>query len=242
MQRHRDQEMRKRRKEAEQLLHGWRAYGDDASSVGGFSAWASPRARRTGRASFGDILSDSLTDPSMLEKRRQSTMPRLQHNWGEDETVDGREEREQPAITPLGADRTKFLFERQHYDGTNYPKFDDRTAYHNGRALFKDDVSQITEFEGRDPGASFSRARFIDTTGSQNRLREASDRSRRSLDGKSQYSVDSGREKFEKGRYSVESGRDGPDTRRQSGDTSAFNDVDSDVPETVWRDFISPGK
>jgi hypothetical protein len=239
MQRNREQEMRKRRQEAAQLLQGWRgAYrGDDTDGSNDFGSW-SPRARPRGRASFGDVSTESLIDPESPGKRRQSTMPRLQHNWGEeisvrDDCID--EERER---TPMGPERSSFLYERQHFDGTQYPKFDERTAFSDGRALFLEDYSQ-DGFEEREPGAPYNPARYIDTTESQNRLRQA-----RSTEGKSRYSMESGRETFDPSRYSTDSGREGVDARQAAPvDTNpAYNDTASEVPETVWRDFISPGK
>ena len=230
MQRHREQELRQRRREAEQLLHGWN---------GDLGAW-SPRARR-GRASFGG-LSDSLTDPNeCLEKRRQSTMPRLQHNWGEEDgdrgSYGGADLRE---VTPLGPERSKFLLDRQYYDGTQYPKFDERTAFENGRELFKENGFQDDDMEQREPGATFNPARYIDTTESQNRLLQAG--GRRKSEGASRYSNDSVGE-FEAGHYrpSVDSERESMNVREAPADTQ-LADIDEEVPETIWRDFISDGK
>ena len=108
--------MRKRRSEAAELLRGYRApYPEDGYDFGGWS----PKGRRSGRASFGDALSDSLPDPSSPNKRRQTTMPRLQHNWGDD-FMSPEYHRDRPEVTPIRPERMSFLNERQHYDGTHY--------------------------------------------------------------------------------------------------------------------------
>jgi hypothetical protein len=331
MQRHREQEMRRRRQEAEQHLRGYRAPYQTDDAGADFGLW-SPRGQRRGRASFGDfdqrrgrasfgdMLSESLIDPSIVhEKRRQSTMPRLQHNWAEEISAD--ENREKLERNPLGperteflnerqhydgtkyvkpddlsaysngralirddaerieflnerqhydgtkygkpddwsaysdgrgifrddAERTDFLSERQHYDGTQYGKPDDLSAYSNGRALFRDDDSQAMFNEQREPGSSLNPSRnMIDTSGSQDRLREADEL--RSVDGRPpRFSLDGEREGVEREdierrtRFSLDNEREGGDVM-QGQTPPVCEDNASDVPETIWRDFISPGK
>lgn len=244
MQRNREKEMKQRRQEAEQLLRGYRGpyFSDDASM-----AW-SPRNHQRGRASFGDHLSESLVDPLTVEKRRQSTMPRIQNHFGEDCVPDGTDE--QPR-KKLGPERTDFLNERQHYDGTQYERADGN-AFETGKSLFRDSEGTIfeeefrTQYQGndynffasgrsifrdsegraeeesREPGASFDNARFIDITGSQGRLNEAN-RTRISIDSQE-------REGAPRANYQ--------DPVRPG----SFQDEHGEVPETIWRDFISPGK
>ena len=205
MQRRRDQELRKRRQEAEQLLRGWRgSYQVDDSN----SDFFSPTLRR-GRASLGDVMSESLEDPLTLKKRRQSTMPRIQNNWAEGDSEFNKLER-----TPFSPQRTQFLFERKNYDGTQYQKFDDKNAFNRGRYLFGDDnSSKGTGIERREPSSQ----RCIDFWDSQAKQREAAE---------------------------IMSGREEVDMRSMPGDNARENVVatDLDVPETIWRDFISSGK
>jgi hypothetical protein len=152
-------------------------------------------------------------------------MPRLQHNWGVDQMSTGYD-REHSERNPIDPERTQFLNERQHYDGTDYEKPDDRSAYSNGHALFNDDdYSLAMSSEQREPGSSYNASRYIDTSESQNRLREAGER--RSLEGKVRFSLEGEREGIE---------------GRQSANTPSVYGENSGVPETVWRDFISPGK
>lgn len=264
MQRKREQELRLRRQEAEELLRGYRGSYD-------INVTWSPRHGRRSRSSFGG-MSEALVDPSSSsahEKRRQSTMPRLQHNWG-DEVVESASMHERILRgNPLGPERTEFLNERQHfdgtqygkpedrsyydsgralfheiegrggdradflndrrqYDGTRYGRPDDRSYFEQGRALFSDQESRGGEQEQREPStARFDRSKLldiresddqatlIDTRGSEDRLRDAIEK---------------------RGRLSMESGD------RDAMPPSASRDDHTSVPETVWRDFISPGK
>lgn len=211
MQRKREQEMRLRRQEAEKILRGYRGpyFSDDASA-----AW-SPRSHRKSRSSFGQTPSESLIDPSQIEKRRQSTMPRLENYYDDDGSQ--RTSNDQPRKR-LGPERTEFLNERQHYDGTQYERAEGN-AFENGRSIFRDSEGRpIDQREMREPGATFDPSRFIDVTASQGRLSEAS--GRRSLFS-----------------YGSSERDDIPGAGFQENEENV-----SDVPETVWRDFISPGK
>ena len=215
MQRKREQEMRLRRQEAEKILRGYRGpyFSDDASA-----AW-SPRSHRKSRSSFGQTPSESLIDPSQIEKRRQSTMPRLEHNYDEDGSQ--RTYNDQPRKR-FGPERTEFLNERQHYDGTQYERAEGN-AFENGKSIFRDSQGRpIDEREMREPGATFDPSRFIDISASQGRLSEAS--GRRSLFS-----------------YGSAERDDIPGPGFQENENETDEHV-SDVPETVWRDFISPGK
>ncbi len=209
MQRKREQEMRMRRQEAEQILRGYRGpYFADEMSL------ASPRSHRKSRSSFGHTPSESLLDPSQIEKRRQSTMPRIEHNYDDEAT---QRSASSQARKRLGPERTEFLQERQHYDGTQYERADGN-AYENGKSIFRDSEGRVVpDYETRDAGAIFDPSRYIDISHSQGRLSEAS--GRRSL-------------------FSSVSG-----DRDDVPDTPQFQEQRQlDVPETVWRDFVSPGK
>lgn len=210
MQSKREKELKQRKKEAEELLRGYRGpyFGDDASM-----AW-SPRSNRRSRTSFGGRLSESLVDPLALEKRRQSTMPRIEHNFGEDPMTTAQGEIPRNKLAP---DRTEFLNERHHYDGTHYERADGN-SFETGKSIFRDSEGRIIEeHEARDPGATYDQSRFIDISASQNRLNSASKEYRLSTDN-------SEREDF---------------SMRQG---SYQEDHHSEVSETVWRDFISPGR
>eukprot|EP00934_Nitzschia_sp_Nitz4_P002425 Nitzschia sp. Nitz4//scaffold46_size129759//53988//56150//NITZ4_003500-RA/size129759-augustus-gene-0.7-mRNA-1//1//CDS//3329552592//2420//frame0 len=261
MQSKREKELKMRRREAESLLRGYRGpyFADDM----GFAM--SPRHGRTGRSSFG-AFSDALSDPATAEKRRQSTMPRLEHNWGEsyDATPGDRSQRG----NRLGPDRTAFLDERQHYDGTRYGKIDDRSAYDSGRALFGEYEGRHSE--RREPGShQHTRARsfdlrelredpeMIDTTHSESRLRDAfGETGTLSLDGgfgrtgASNMDGVSGTPSYQmpvnldgRLREAVKSSK--PRYSMESGITDASSQVEpvelnpAPVPETIWRDFIS---
>lgn len=177
MQRYRHQELRKRRQEAEQLLHGFRGYYDES-----FGAW-SPRRERRHRSSFGlgYGMDDSLTDPDVLE-RRQTTMPRLQHDWGSNGDENRRySEHFQP--NPLDPNRTDFLHDTRHYDGTQYPRISQEMEVSSGVKLFSDETADT--IEQREPGYTPYKGRYInsdldaedfngriDTSGCEERLRD----------------------------------------------------------------------
>jgi hypothetical protein len=217
MQRHRDQEMKQRRKEAEALLRGYRmtyqADGDEFNM-------ASPRARR-GRASTGE-LSETLVDPAASsrhsDKRRQSSAPRLERNW-------------ETSSSP----GSKRLFNEKEEDRGDRPSgrenFDD-----GNRALFMDDHSVVT-FDSR-PHVSYFKPNSspqIDTSQSRNRLRWVEEEKKSDDASAVGYSM------------SHASGMVGNDSRRASFDSTKKPGMsqpraDPIAPETVWRDFISNGK
>jgi putative glutathione S-transferase len=141
-QRKRQQELKLRRKEAEQLLHGFRgSYGET------FGTW-SPRKNKSGRSSFGySTTSDSLMDPDHSSSRRQSSMPRLEQNWDYEE--EGRDDNDQfgerVPPSPLGSHRKDFLYDSRHYDGTEYPRTSQEMEVANGVSLFTSDGNEERE-------------------------------------------------------------------------------------------------
>lgn len=278
-QRRREKEMKQRRKEAEQLLRGYRGPYFDDQSV----AWSSPRHKSRGRASFGDMYSDSLSDPAVAEKRRQSTMPRLQGNWDND---DMSVRSQGTTRSRLGPERTEFLNERQHYDGTTYGKIDDRTAYANGKALFHDADMSYGEGEQRDAYSSYDGPRFsLDHSTFNTNYSSASRDSapeggmgvvggnlrngRFGVDGEdrddsahktTRFSLDDDFREYDA--YNNKFVRNGTDhLGNPAGDAARFSvpgepretqseqqpqqhppvAIEEEVPETIWRDFISPG-
>jgi hypothetical protein len=275
IQRQREQEMRKRRLEAEQLLRGYRAPYKDDESVDTFGAWSPKSKRGKERASFGDVLSESLIDPSIAQLRRQSSTPRLQHDFsGNDGNVgrlqqnfndnmslgDASERTERTARSSFPPERTRFLNERRHYDGTKYGKYDQRTAYSDGRALFDYEDNMSMASEHLQPPPSYNnQARYIDTSESQSRLREAGDKrsneyndSRNSMESERQAVErrdaveDSRKTRYKNTRFNLEGEREGREDVQSAQapvDTpSACASTMPEIPETVWRDFISPGR
>lgn len=325
MQRQREQEMRKRRQEAEQLLRGYRAPYKDDASIDTFGPWSPKSHKASHRMSMGDMMSDSLTDPAIADVRRQSTMPRLQSNYnpsGNDNSVgrldcnnsyndcmsvdSGRTGKTSRSSFP--PERTQFLNERRHYDGTGYDKHADPTAFSNGRSLFNSDGNmpppsgdgEMSHPYNNTPNDS-NAARYIDTTESQNRLREAGGEWRNSYmpgegerrsygsapgetrghgmggerksfgsapgesrsfgynnnrnadaeyrDVESRDNLeDSRNRRIKTTRFSLENEREGHGGVQRDQAPSGHEDLSSNappqaaIPETVWRDFISPGK
>ena len=145
-QRKRQKELKLRRKEAEQLLHGFRgSYGES------FGTW-SPRKNKNGRSSFGySTTSDSLMDPDHSSSRRQSSMPRLENpNYWDDDDEEGRDDNadqfgERVPPSPLGSHRKDFLYDSRHYDGTEYPRTSQEMDVANGVSLFTSDGNEERE-------------------------------------------------------------------------------------------------
>lgn len=236
MQRRREQELRQRRREAEQLLHGFRGYYD-AETFGGWS----PRRKPRERASFGYSLNDSLSDPSDDHLRRQSTLPRLQNNWGIAMDDDSGEDGRGFEPHPLDPNRMSFLSERQHYDGTMYERTSQEMEVSNGVALFSDETGHGVE--QRDAGATPYRRRYvapaIDTTPSEERLRLAG--SKGGFDGSSRSVMG---EHLQPGRlHSNFEGKIQDEIREAPPQEYQQHDVErretEEQPETIWRDVIS---
>ena len=146
-------------------------------------------------------------------------MPRIQHNFGEEYLMNGHDG--QPR-KKLGPERTEFLNEKQHYDGTQYERADGN-AFETGKSIFRDSDGRWVEHETREPGATFDDSGFIDITGSQGRLSDANKQHRLSTDSSER--------------------DDAPRTHfHDQIRLESFQDEESEVQETIWRDFISPGK
>ncbi|KAL3924749.1 MAG: hypothetical protein SGILL_000859 [Bacillariaceae sp.] len=248
MQRQRDQEMRKRRQEAEQLLHGFRGYYDEES----FAAW-SPRRHSRHRSSFGMgyDMDDSLTDPDLLE-RPHTTMPRLQHEWEANESGHRRySEHFEP--NPLDPKRTSFLNDERQFDGTQYPRTSQEMEVSSGVRLFSDETMEMVEQRG--PGGTPYKGRYvidsdmdgkIDTSRSEERLREDMDgkidtsrseeRLREIYGGQAQGRMPY-RGELRGDKHSENRGISGNELRE--GPPTVDIQEPEPMPETVWRDFIS---
>ncbi|CAJ1953650.1 unnamed protein product [Cylindrotheca closterium] len=165
-QRHRDKELRKRRKEAAQLLHGYKGYYPDKDGDLDFGHW-SPRNSTTprngttpkGRSSFGGGEWSESRSAKKDKKRRQTSFARLENNEaGLDDS------RDDFFPSPLPTNRTDFLKDRPTFDGTGYDKPENSTAYVEGHTLFKEaeDGEQAANVsEGRDAGATYTPFRHM---------------------------------------------------------------------------------
>lgn len=239
-QRQREKELRKRRQEAEQLLHGFRGYYD--------VDWlGSPRRKsRGGRSSLDQAMDDSLPDPNH-HIRRQSALPRLASNWVR---VEGDEDSEFghffTSPNPLDPNRMSFLSEHQHYDGTQYPRTEQDMEVADGVKLFNDETAE--EIVQGGPGKTPYKGRYmnigIDTAASEERLRKAGGRT--GLEGISERSGFSNvrLSAFEDSelRDSTATSFRGDEDESMLREGPSFNNPNKVVdalPETVWRDFIS---
>lgn len=124
----RQRELKMRKREAEQLLHGFRGFYGEA-----FNSW-SPRHAKKERNSFGAFgfaAEDSLQDPDDdSSSRRQTAQARL------GEYRDSERSRKRSTPNPLDPRRTDFLSEYQHYDGTRYPRTDQEMEVASGVSMF----------------------------------------------------------------------------------------------------------
>eukprot|EP00980_Cylindrotheca_fusiformis_P028576 scaffold22612_cov138-Cylindrotheca_fusiformis.AAC.10 len=161
-QRYRDKELRRRRQEAAQLLHGYKGYYPEKDGENDFGHW-SPRNSLTprGRASFGEVWSDKKTEHD--KNRRQTSFARLETSGGNEG-----ESRDDFLPHPLGPDRSQFLNERSLYDGTKYPKPADRHAYSEGVTMFTEQSIDETQ-ETREIGTTYTPYRHmnVDTSDAQ---------------------------------------------------------------------------
>ena len=168
MQRHREQELRQRRKEAADILRGYRMVytSDDQSDYGSVF---SPRYNRN-RTSFGTSMSESLVDPDSLGgNKRRHTMARLENNWVPNDTSSQYDNSSQPDRNRFAPNRADFLRAGNEYHGDNF-SIGDRSNYENTRRLFSDNDSLFSP-ERRGPRSSQrGGSRYIDTSESRQRL------------------------------------------------------------------------
>lgn len=159
-QRHRDKELRKRRKEAAQLLHGYKGYYPDKEYDIDFGHW-SPRNSSTtpkGRNSFGGgEFAETRSSSKKDKKRRQTTFARLENSESEPN-----ESRDDFFPSPLPPNRADFLKDRPIYDGTGYDK-PNSTAYVEGHTLFHEAETEIGSnvSEGRDGATTYTPFRHM---------------------------------------------------------------------------------
>jgi hypothetical protein len=252
MQRHRELELRRRRQEAEALLRGYRANAEEI--ITDFGANFSPTAKNRGRSSFGDpyricrtslggTLSESLSDPaSPVNARRQSSMARLEHNWADDESRNPAEEygvMTNNERTPFPLTRTDFLRNRHLYSGEHY----DKSSFgEGGQALYYTEGEYPEQFpmssrEERDyvPRYNNKKASYIDTSESQSRLRDADGENTRMFDPSMDFDFAGEKRMFDPS-------MDLQDPAKTEAPPNHFSDEAMNVPETIWRDFVSSGK
>lgn len=162
-QRYRDKELRRRRQEAAQLLHGYKGYYPEKESDLDFGHW-SPRNSVTprGRSSFGEGWSEKKSENDKY--RRQTSFARLEtHDFDKDE-----DSRDDFLPNPLAPNRTEFLNESHAYDGTKYPKPADRHAYNDGHTLFNEHGHDEVELL-RESGVTYTPFRHMNVDSSDGR-------------------------------------------------------------------------
>jgi hypothetical protein len=153
-QKYRDKELRRRRQEAAQLLHGYKGYYPEKESDIDFGHW-SPRNSLTpkNRSSFGEGRSDKKSENDKY--RRQTSFARLETNDFDKEE----DSRDDFLPNPLAPDRTEFLNDHHLYDGTKYPKPADGNAYSEGHTLFNENGAG--ENEEREAGVTYTPFRHM---------------------------------------------------------------------------------
>ena len=152
----RQRELKMRRREAEQLLHGFRGFYGES-----FASW-SPRHVKKDRNSFGIFPfspSDSLPDPNDdSSSRRQTTYPRLETEW----EPEGRDDSSRHGIRfqpkPLDPHCRDFLIDDRHYDGTRYPRTEQDMEVSSGVTMFspRADGGHDYQFRERPPSTRSS--------------------------------------------------------------------------------------
>lgn len=166
MQRNREKELKLRRHEAEQLLRGYRGtyFSGEDSPV-----W-SPRSQRKCRSSFGLGSSEILVDPA-TERRRQTTMPRLEGHFDDEmEPSDGK-------INPNSLDPTHVqLFEKSEHEKDGAMGYD-----YDGKAVFRPSQRETQDqkpldHESREPLPTSDISRIIDYAPSQGAMSQVSGR------------------------------------------------------------------
>jgi putative glutathione S-transferase len=256
MQRKRQQELRKRRQEAEQMLHGFRGYYD-------LEWMGSPRAKSRGSGgggarhlSYENPMDDHLPDPDQ-HIRHQSAIPQFGSN---DST--GSDEYGNFLSSPpnrLHPNRMSFLSEHQHYDGTHYPRTEQDMEVSKGVRLFNDEtaIDHVQGFPGKTPYTRRYVGMGIDTTESVERLRKAKSTEGNGWDNSfaNNFGEDARtnlsenrfmpiREQAENRESSGTNIRDGDDASMDRDGPPQVRTQDSvddaePVPITIWRDFIS---
>lgn len=171
----RQRELKARRREAEQMLHGFRGFYGES-----FASW-SPRHAKKERKDFGIFgfpAEDTLRDPDD-DSRRMTTSSQLEGGWGEEEDRDDSQRYgKRFAPNPLDPNRGDFLIDDRHYDGTHYPRTEQDMEVESGVGMFSPRAGGECDNQFREgPHSTRSMgSRFILTPGSNvegdNRFRE----------------------------------------------------------------------
>mmetsp|Transcript_7029 Transcript_7029/g.17637 ORF Transcript_7029/g.17637 Transcript_7029/m.17637 type:complete len:783 (-) Transcript_7029:196-2544(-) len=141
----RQRELKMRRREAEQLLHGFRGFYKES-----FTSWLSPRNKVRQSFSFG--YGDSLADPDDASRRSSFAVSTIQHSWDDDEARDDNPQnrRDRPQPNPLDPHCKDFLFNTRHYDGTGYPKTEQDVEVSSAVSIFSPTGSSVRNDWGDD--------------------------------------------------------------------------------------------
>ncbi len=129
----RQREQKMRRREAEQLLHGFRGFYGES-----FASWSPRHAkneRNSGGGHFGFGEEDALRDPDD-ESTRRDTMH--SQDWGDESRDDGTPRRYSQRFQPNPLDPrcAEFLIDDRHYDGTKYTRTEQDMEVQSGVVMF----------------------------------------------------------------------------------------------------------
>ena len=130
-----------RRREAEQLLHGFRGFYGES-----FASWSPRHAKKgsEGRFSFG--AEDSLRDPND-DSRRESYLSEMGSDWGGQEERDDSSRYARRFIPqPLDPSRGDFLMDDRHYDGTGYERSQQDMEVSSGVEMFSPSPQTLSRF------------------------------------------------------------------------------------------------
>ncbi len=152
----RQRELKMRRREAEQLLHGFRGFYGES-----FTSWSPRHAkneRNSGGGHFGFGAEDALGDPNDDDSRRDSQSFCGDYESRDDNTPRRYSERFKP--NPLDPHAADFLLDGRHYDGTKYTRTQQEMEVQNGVVMFspRADQQSSNHFRERPPLSARSSA------------------------------------------------------------------------------------
>ena len=138
----RQRELKMRRKEAEQLLHGFRGFYGES-----FASWSPRHAKSDSRGRFSFGAEDALRDPDDDSTRRDTYYSQTDSEWGDEEDRDDSSRYSTRFIPqPLDPSRGDFLLDGRHFDGTGYERSEQDMEVSSGVEMFSPSPRTLSRY------------------------------------------------------------------------------------------------
>ena len=134
-----------RRREAEELLHGFRGFYGES-----FASWSPRHAKKNSLGHFSFGAEDALRDPRDDSSRRETSFSQMECDSLDDRDDSSRYSK-RFVSNPLDPTRGDFLIDGRHYDGTRYIRTEQDMEVSSGVSMFSPRSDPNNRFRDRPP-------------------------------------------------------------------------------------------